>query len=97
MTFAWETTARYVFKGCYKMNLRIPMSQSVDMAAALKASYCHKSKEIIIEGIWIPIPYPEIGKFQPQKRYEALAVPDAPCPLLTSHPYPSESEKRVLS
>jgi hypothetical protein len=93
MLWAWETTARYLFKGCHRMVLTIPMSQGVSDIVSLKASI--RGREIVVEGIFIP--YPESDKSQPQQPYVASASPDAPCPLLTSPPYPSESGKRALS
>ena len=94
MLWAWETTARYTFKTCHKMLLTIPMSQNVSDVVALKAY--RRGHEIVVEGIWTT-PYQESGMSQPQKPCGASAVPDAPCPLLTSHPYPPASGMRVLS
>lgn len=91
--FAWETTARYMFKGCRKMVLTIPMSQSVSDVVALKAY--RAGNQIVVEGVFIPCP--ETDKSLLQKPCVASAGQDAPCPLMTSPPYPLESEKRALS
>lgn len=93
MLWAWETTARYVFKGCHKMVLTIPMSQGVSDVVALKAY--RKGHEIVVEGIFTP--YQESDRCPPQQKYEASDGQVSPSPLLTSRPYPPESGKHVLS
>ena len=93
--WAWETTARYLFKGCRKMVVAIPMSQNISDVGALKAY--RQGSQIIVEGVWIPTPCPETDTSQPQKPCVTSAVPSAPFPLLTSPPCPSVSERRVLS
>ena len=54
MLWAWDTTARYMFKGCRKMVLTIPMSQSVDEVFALTARMCPEKNKIIVEGVFVP-------------------------------------------
>ena len=54
MLWAWDTTARYMFKGCRKMILTIPMSQSVDDVIALTARVCRQSNKIVVEGVFVP-------------------------------------------
>jgi len=93
MLWAWETTARYVFKSCRKMTLTIPMSQSVLDVGALKVSL--KGREIVVEGVFIP--YQETDRYPPQQKYVASASQDAPSPLLTSGQHPPASGKHVLS
>lgn len=95
MLWAWETTARYLFKGCRKMVLTIPMSQSVLDVGALKVYV--KGRDIVVEGVWIPTLYQETDMSQPQPPYVASTSQDALSPLLTSPPYQPASERRVLS
>jgi len=91
--WAWETTARYMFKGCRKMVLTIPMSQSVSDVVALKAY--RQGHQIVVEGVFIP--YQESDRCRPQQMYEASAEPKSPSALLTSPPCPQVSGKHVLS
>ena len=91
--WAWETTARYLFKGCRKMVLTIPMSQSVSDVVALRAY--RQGTQIVVEGIFIPCQ--ESDKYRPPQKCVASAVPDAPSALLTSPPCPQVSGKHVLS
>ena len=93
--WAWETTARYLFKGCRKMVLTIPMSQSVSDVVALRAY--RQGTQIVVEGVWMPTPCPESDTYRPPQKCVASAVPDAPSALLTSPPCPQVSGKRVLS
>jgi hypothetical protein len=93
MLWAWETTARYLFKGCHRVVLTIPMSQSVSDIVSLKAY--RQGHQIVVEGIFIPCQ--ESDTCRPQQTYEASAEPKSPSPLLTSVPCLPVSEKRVLS
>lgn len=93
MLWAWETTARYVFKSCHKMVLTIPMSEGVSEVFALKAY--RQGHQIVVEGIFTP--YQESDRCPPQQKYVASDEPTSPSPLLTSPPCQPVSGKRVLS
>ena len=93
MLWAWETTARYLFKGCHRVVLTIPMSQNVSDIVSLTAY--RRGHEIVVEGIFIP--YQESDTSRPQQKCVASTEPKSPSPLLTSAPCPPVSERRVLS